>query len=235
MAGDERVVKVLDLKTLNPHKEWKAVDNKIYKMKLQINEKQSLLGVCDIRSGLKVFNLGEESKEAYVCLYNIPAEEIRTFEFAGDFITVFHKFDYNISLWNMKEQKTILCINIQDQVKQIAEEYYTEEDDDSGTCEEEEDFVTCVTCIPFEGESLLVYGLKSGCILGVKVQSRTKVFSVPYPFETSETNSPKKEVVAIGYVNSGKIGCVYEKWGLTVLDFTPESPPDRPPTRGNTM
>ncbi len=40
-------------------------------------------------------------------------EEIRNFHLVGDFVGVFHKFEPNVSFWNMMEQKTILCINIQ--------------------------------------------------------------------------------------------------------------------------
>ena len=66
-----------------------------------------------ISPGLSVYDLKQPQKDRYVCLYQVPVEEIRNFHLVGNFVAVFHKFEPNVTFWNMKEQKTILCINIQ--------------------------------------------------------------------------------------------------------------------------
>ena len=73
-----------------------------------------MLGVADSRSGLTVLDLRQPEKDGgFHVLYHVPVEEIRNFQLVGDFVGVFHKFEPNVSFWNMMEQKTILCINIQ--------------------------------------------------------------------------------------------------------------------------
>ena len=73
-----------------------------------------MLGVTDSRSGLTVLDLRQPDKDGgFHVLYHVPVEEIRNFQLVGDFVGVFHKFEPNVSFWNMMEQKTILCINIQ--------------------------------------------------------------------------------------------------------------------------
>ena len=73
-----------------------------------------MLGIADSRSGLTVIDLRQPDKDGgYHVLYHVPVEEIRNFQLVGDFVGVFHKFEPNVSFWNMMEQKTILCINIQ--------------------------------------------------------------------------------------------------------------------------
>lgn len=79
-----------------------------------MTEQHSMLGIADSRSGLSVLDLRQPSKDGgYHILYHVPVEEIRNFQLVGNFVGVFHKFEPNVSFWNMMEQKTILCINIQ--------------------------------------------------------------------------------------------------------------------------
>ena len=83
-----------------------------------------MLGIADSRSGLTVLDLRQEDKDGgYHVLYHVPVEEIRNFQLVGDFVGVFHKFEPNVSFWNMMEQKTILCINIQVRVAFIHLKY----------------------------------------------------------------------------------------------------------------
>ena len=84
-----------------------------------------MLGVADSRSGLTVLDLRQPEKDGgYHVLYHVPVEEIRNFQLVGDFVGVFHKFEPNVSFWNMMEQKTILCINIQvDEVLKSVRNY----------------------------------------------------------------------------------------------------------------
>lgn len=84
-----------------------------------------MLGVADSRSGLTVLDLRQPEKDGgFHVLYHVPVEEIRNFQLVGDFVGVFHKFEPNVSFWNMMEQKTILCINIQvNEVLKSARKY----------------------------------------------------------------------------------------------------------------
>ncbi len=80
----------------------------------QRTEQHSMLGIADSRSGLSVLDLRQPTQDGgYHVLYHVPVEEIRNFELVGDFVGVFHRFEPNVTFWNMMEQKTILCINIQ--------------------------------------------------------------------------------------------------------------------------
>ena len=87
-----------------------------------------MLGVADSRSGLTVLDLRQPDKDGgFHVLYHVPVEEIRNFQLVGDFVGVFHKFEPNVSFWNMMEQKTILCINIQvNEVLKKCQELYRE-------------------------------------------------------------------------------------------------------------
>lgn len=191
-----------------------------------------MLGVADTRNGLKVFNLQQPEGEGYCCLYFVPVEEVRNFQLVGDYVGVFHKFEPNVSFWNMKEQKTILCINIQEQMKQLAEEYYDDEDDDSGLFDEEDDTVTAVTSVPFENDHILIYGTRAGCVFGMAVNLRSKIFSIPYAHESENQHEMRNDVLGVSLLPDGKLITCYQGSGLTMLDFSPEDPPDRPPTRG---
>ena len=225
-------MRVLDLDSLTRVKDWQAVQNAVSQLRAQRTQEHSLLGVSDSRAGLKVYDLRQPSGEEYVCLYQVPVEEIRNFRLVGNFVAVFHKFEPNVSFWNMKEQRTILCINIQDQMRQLAEEFLEDDDDDAGLFGDDDDHVTSVTGVPSDNDNILIYGTKSGCVFGMSVLQRTKLFNIPCPHEAAiEAPSQRRDVQAITFVPPGRLAVCYEKHGLTVLDFSPENPPDRPPTR----
>ncbi len=116
-------------------------------------------------------------------------------------------------------------------MRQLAEEFYEDDEDDGELFDDENDHVTAVTCVPHDqSDFMLIYGIKSGCIFGMSVENRTKVFSVPYPHEIyDDTNRVKTDVLGLCFLPKGKMLICYEEFGLTMLDFAPEAPPDRPP------
>ena len=231
--SDESHVRVLALDGLSLVKDWQAVQNGVGLLRAQRTQDNSLLGVSDSRTGLKVYDLRQPTTgDDYVCLYQVPVDEIRNFRLVGNFVAVFHKFEPNVSFWNMKEQRTILCINIQDQMRQLAEEFQEDEDEDVGLFGDDDDHVTSVTGAPSDEDYILIYGTKSGCVFGMSVLQRTKLFNIPCPHEAAiEAPSQRRDVQAITFVAPGRLAVCYEKYGLTVLDFSPDNPPDRPPTR----
>ena len=115
-------------------------------------------------------------------------------------------------------------------MRQLAEEFYEDEDDDSGLFDDDDDHVTSVTCVPHDqSDFMFIYGIKSGCIFGMSVESRTKVFSIPFPHEIYDDHQVRKDVLGLCFLPKGKILICYEGFGLTMLDFSPEDPPDKPP------
>lgn len=178
-------------------------------------------------------------------------EEVRDFQLAGDLVGIFHRFEPNVSFWTLEASKTILCINIQDQLRGLAEEDCSLQehgvdnfdDADSGLSDEEEDHVTSSVSVNCSAEhALLVYGTRSGCIFGLSTRSRSKIFSIPfagdvasdtvYPSVDSNGTDRKRDVKALSFLTGGKIAVVYEGYGLALLDFDVSDPPDRPTTRG---
>jgi len=100
---------------------------------------QSMLGVADLHSGITVYDLCttlEGSSPPFSRLYHVEADEVRHFELVGACIAVFHRHEPNISFWNVLEQRTILCINVQEQTRQLSEEFIVdnEEDADGKVC-----------------------------------------------------------------------------------------------------
>lgn len=241
--ADESHLRVLDLASCAALRQWKVTENAVSLLRRQTTATHSMLGVADTRAGLKVFDLRQptpsDSSAAYACLYHVPVEEIRNFHLVGNYVAVFHKFEPNVTFWNMLEQKTILCINIQDQMRELAEEFLEdEEEEDAGLFGEDDDHVTSVTCARSDDDHVLMYGTKSGCIFGMSVNSRTKLFNIPCPHEvlaagpeTAAGASRRRDIQGLRYIAKGKLVVSYEKYGLTLLDFSPENPPDRPPTR----
>lgn len=116
-------------------------------------------------------------------------------------------------------------------MRQLAEEFYDNEDDDSGLFDEDDDHVTAVTSVPYLDQSdfILLYGIKSGCIFGMSVENRTKVFSIPFPHEIYDDHQVRTDVLGLCFLPKGKMLICYEGFGLTMLDFSPEEPPDKPP------
>ena len=227
-----RVLQISDLRTVC---EWGAVDTAVSLLRLQPSDTQSVLGVADSRSGLQVYDLRRPQPKGlgYVCLYTVPVEEVRNFQLVGNYVGVFHRFEPNVSFWNLTEQKTILCINIQEQIKQLAEEFYDDDDvDDASLFDEDDDHVTSVSSVPFDDDHVLIYGTRAGCIFGMAVDVRAKIFSIPFAHETGAERRGRKDVLGVSLLPDGKLIACYEGCGLTMLDFSPEHPPDRPPTRG---
>lgn len=228
-------MRVLDMSDLSVKREFPVVENSVSMLRVQVTDHHSMLGVTDSRTGLKVYDLQQPTPDgAYVCLYNVPIEEVRNFELVGDFIGVFHKFEPNVSFWNMTEQKTILCINIQDQMKQLALDYYQDEDDDdSGLFDADDDQVTAVCAVMFQDDNILIYGTRAGCIFGMSVESRTKLFSIPFPHDCDgQDQRVRKDVIALDLIQGDKLVVCFEGHGLTILDFGQRDAPHRPPTRG---
>ena len=230
---DESHVAVLDLESFQCRTHWKAADHSVALLRTQSYGGHSMLGVADSRAGLQVYDVNQsvdDDASEYVCLYRVPAEEIRNFQFVGNYVAVFHRFEANVSFWNMKEQKTILCINIQDQMKELTEEFLDVDDDDDATADD--DHVTAVTSVPLnDDDHLLVYATTSGCIFGMSVANRTKLFNIPCPHAAEETSNRGRHAQGVAFLPGGRLVVGYEKCGLTLMDFNQENLPPRPPTR----
>jgi len=96
---------------------------------------------------------------------------------------------------------------------------------------EDNDHVTSVTSFPINGgvDFLLLYGTMSGCVFGMSVNHRSKVFSIPCPHVDVSTSAA---VDALTLLPSGQLLVAYRGWtGFTVMNFGVEDAPDRPPTR----
>ena len=130
----DNCVRVLDLANFEQVCDVTVVESAVFALRIQTTSERNLLAAADVRSGIRVFDL-ERQKDG--CLYEVsessailrrlflnqwtpdgllfqvPVAEIRNFDVIGDFVAVFHKFEPNISFWNMLEKKTILCIDIQ--------------------------------------------------------------------------------------------------------------------------
>ena len=173
----------------------------------------------------------QPTSAAYVLLYELDLENIRNMELVGNTIGVFHKFESNCSFWSMKEQRTVLCINIQNEVKQLAEKFFYE-DNEEDLALYDDDHVTAVYAIRADDDYVLLYGTRFGCLFGMSVKNRTKLFQIPCPLEQLlDDVTSSNSITGLGFVADGKIGVTYEKLGLLVMDFSAENPRDRPPTR----
>jgi len=95
--------------------------------------------------------------------------------------------------------------------------------------------VTSVTSFPVNGGSdfLLLYGTVSGCVFGMSVTHRSRVFSIPCPHVMDAAASASSATVdAAVFLPSGQLLVAYRgRPGFTVMNFGVEDPPDRPPTR----
>lgn len=131
---------------------------------------------------------------------------------------------------------TFNYISLGEQLRVLAEEY--SEDDlelDQGVCEEENDYVTCVTQLPYDAnDRLLLYGTRSGAIFGLSAETRSKLFSLPFPLPENATASmtSRHDVIGLAMLPPGILAVCYEGCGVVFLDFTLQNPPHRPPTRG---
>ena len=129
-------VVTVDINSLQILSHWKAVHNSISMLQTQtLNSGQSMLGVADLYSGITVYDLTvtlEGSTPPFSRLYHVDVDEVRHFELVGACVAVFHRHEPNVSFWNVLEQRTILCVNVQEQARQLSEEFivYNEEDAD---------------------------------------------------------------------------------------------------------
>jgi len=57
--------------------------------------------------------------------------QVRHFELVGACIAVFHRHEPNVSFWNVSEQRTILCINVQEQARKLSEEFIVDSEEDA--------------------------------------------------------------------------------------------------------
>jgi hypothetical protein len=235
-------VVVLDLDTFQVLTHWKAIDHSVSQLQCQTYNAGCMLGVTDSRSGINVYSLGRSNPSTCVVsfthLYHVDVDEIRNFQLVGPCVAVFHRFEPNISFWNILEQRTILCINVQDQTRKLSEEFTdinTTNTDDTDECSliiDDDDYVTSVTSLPTDNGSdyLLVYGTVSGCVFGMSVQRRTKLFSVPCP----HSDVQKAAVQSISFLPTGQLITAYQgRTDLTLMNFGADNPPDRPPTRSH--
>lgn len=276
---------------------WTAVEHSVARLQSSSTPQQHLLAVSDSRSAaIRVYDVGPLSASSSSrstspeCLYRVDVvDQVRSFRLvnssrslSSSCLAVFHRNEPNVSFWNLAEQRTILCINVQDQTRQLTEELEAAaaadwDDDegyittyDSGVVGDDDDHVTSVTSIPIvggsgddddggggaESDSLLVYGTVSGCVFGMSVSRRSKVFSVPCPLSVDQlppvtaTQATKKNgetaaaasssgagghrgsVTGVVVVPSGQLvlafgGCT----SLVTVNFNVENPPDRPTTR----
>ena len=169
--------------------------------------------------------------------FQLPVDEIRNFHLVGNFIGVFHKFEPNVSFWNILENKTILCINIQDQMRELCKQFlaadddYDDDDDDVGVYDDDcdDDHVTAVCSVATDDDSVLIYGTRSGCVFGMSVNSRRKLFNIPCPFGSVDGPAVRAQVQGMTFLPGGRLAVAYDRQGLTVLDFGLANPPDRPP------
>jgi len=225
---------------------WQSVDNSVAMLQTQTHQSQTLLAVCDVRSGILVYDVDELRQTStrvtsLECLYRIDVEHVRNFRFVGACVAVFHRFEPNVSFWNVAEQRTILCINVQDQTRQLSEELDDVDDYVVPSTDDDNDHVTSVTGLPINGgkDNLLVYGTVSGCAFGMSVRRRSTVFSIPCPLPVDQLRSPTSAgagnpgaLRSIAVLPTGQVVLAYVGYGgLTMMDFNVEDPPDRPPTR----
>lgn len=219
------------------------------------------------------------SHDAPPCLYRVDVvDQVRSFRLVNSAssksscLAVFHRNEPNVSFWDLIEQRTVLCINVQDQTRQLTEELEAAaadlSDDDGaeyitstyggGTVGDDDDHVTSVTSVPVvsgtgregsETDNLLVYGTVSGCVFGMSVSRRSKVFSVPCPLSVDQlppvtpgtTNggvaaaghsSRRGSVTGVVVVPSGQLVLAFQGCkSLVTVNFNVENPPDRPTTR----
>jgi len=128
-------VVAVDINSLQIVSHWKAVHNTVSILHTQtLNSGQSMLGVADLHSGITVYDLCvtlEGSSPPFSRLYHVDVDEVRHFELVGACVAVFHRHEPNVSFWNVSEQRTILCINVQEQARKLSEEFIVENEEDA--------------------------------------------------------------------------------------------------------
>lgn len=160
---------------------------------------------------------------------------MRDFVLVGNHVAVFHRYEPNVTFWNMLDRRTILCINIQDHnVGLVSDESSQDphgnddvEDIVSGITVDYDDHVTAVTSLSLrsddghDDDDVLVYSTLSGCIFGISVRNRLKLFNIPCP------HAPVNGSMGGGFtprglamIEPGVLIVGYEHHGLILLDFT---------------
>ena len=132
----ESDVVAVDISTLQIICHWKAVHNTVSMLRTQtLNSGQSMLGVADLHSGITVYDLCVTSEGGstppFSRLYHVDVDEVRHFELVGACVAVFHRHEPNVSFWNVSEQRTILCINVQEQARKLSEEFIVDNEEDA--------------------------------------------------------------------------------------------------------
>ncbi|KAK2179913.1 hypothetical protein NP493_466g01002 [Ridgeia piscesae] len=92
---------------------------------------------------------------------------------------------------------------------------------------DDDDHVTLITSVRRSSEAdadshVLIYGTKSGCVFGMSVRSRCKLFNMPYPAEVTQgsaTTTTHRDVTGLRYLPGGRLLVVYERHGLAVMGF----------------
>ena len=116
-------------------------------------------------------------------------------------------------------------------MRELAEEFL-EDEDDCGLYGDDDDHVTTVTSVQSDDDFVLMYGTKSGCIFGMSVNNRLKLFNIPCPHDAQgDSAQARRGIQGLQFLPNGLLAVAYEKYGLTLMDFTMEDPPDRPTTR----
>ena len=97
--------------------------------------------------------------------------------------------------------------------------------------DDDDDHVTSITSVRRSSDvggddHVLVYGTKSGCVFGMSVQSRCKLFNVPCPAAVlrDSVSTARRDVHGLRYLSDGRLVVVYERHGLAMMDFTQASP-----------
>jgi len=128
-------VVAVDVNTLQIICHWKAADNCVSMLRTQnLQSGQSMLGMADLHSGITVYDLcvaSEGSTPPFSQLYHVDVDEVRHFELVGACVAVFHRYEPNICFWNVFEQRTILCINVQEQARKLSEEFIVDNEEDA--------------------------------------------------------------------------------------------------------
>jgi len=131
----ESDIVAVDVNSLEIIYHWKAVHNSVLMLRTQtLHSGQSMLGVADLHSGITVYDLCvtlEGSTPPFSRLYHVDVDEVRHFELVGACVAVFHRHEPNISFWNVLEQRTILCINVQEQTRKLSEEFIVDNEEDA--------------------------------------------------------------------------------------------------------
>ena len=134
----------------------------------------------------------------------------------------------------------IILFFFQEQMREMCNQFAASDDDmetddvidDSDADVSEiggDDHVTSVCSVATSSDRLLIYGTRSGCVFGLSLNTRQKLFNIPCPFGSLDGTAVRAQVQGLTFLPGGKLAVAYDRQGLTVLDFGLVDPPDRPP------